>query len=351
MEQSETIHRISMSISKETAKSKESAGKLVEYRTMEVDLNANFDLEDIFTHHNYSLNVWKDGRCCKQNYIGMTGIALDFDEGVTLDQARERFAPYIYIIHTTTSHQVTKGKNPPCDRFRVILPFKPTNDPYYPTLSAGERALCAAERMFPTTDKSTFEPARKFFPFLGEEDNFICEVNLNGTWFAITPEQLQAEDDDDGTTVAPKVGFGTTSSYSQASVERQFNQEVGVRAVLLRNGYDRDPHSAFKFRHPDSTSGLYGLTIYPDGHVYSFNANDLLYDRRPHTAFDCMRLLECGGSWAKAYRLAEAELGIQPLKLVRDDEPDTEALCDDTWWQYTVRCMDDDAYGEVEWND
>ena len=45
---------------------------------------------------------------------------LDFDDGFTIEQAKEVFKDYQYIIYTTKSHQQEK-KGLTCDRFRVIL--------------------------------------------------------------------------------------------------------------------------------------------------------------------------------------------------------------------------------------
>lgn len=51
-------------------------------------------------------------------------LVLDFDDGeTTLKQAKRKFADCKHIIGTTRSHQKPKGDLPPCDRFRVVIPF------------------------------------------------------------------------------------------------------------------------------------------------------------------------------------------------------------------------------------
>ncbi len=61
----------------------------------------------------------------KKEYVitGQNMIAFDIDEGLSVEEAKEKLKEYIYIIYTTKSHQ--KDKNGIiCDRFRVILPTK-----------------------------------------------------------------------------------------------------------------------------------------------------------------------------------------------------------------------------------
>lgn len=65
--------------------------------------------------------VWKNGHRLNENFHRADWIALDFDEGLTLIEAKENiFADRVCIIGTTKSHQ--KPKNGIiCDRFRVML--------------------------------------------------------------------------------------------------------------------------------------------------------------------------------------------------------------------------------------
>lgn len=63
----------------------------------------------------------------KADFLQHSGLlVLDFDEGLTLDAAKARFAPYRHIIGLTKSHQSIKNpgtgsEKPACDRFRVLL--------------------------------------------------------------------------------------------------------------------------------------------------------------------------------------------------------------------------------------
>lgn len=82
-----------------------------------------------------SAGRFKDGHRKIKNKIGSQNtIWLDFDENKTIDEAKEEFKEYWYIIYTTPSHQKQKGSHKPCDRFRVILKTKypmPTDEEQY----------------------------------------------------------------------------------------------------------------------------------------------------------------------------------------------------------------------------
>lgn len=64
--------------------------------------------------------IWSHGVRKKANFRMAEWIGLDFDEGMSLEEAKETFEPYIHVIGTTRSHQKEKGGKV-CDRFRVFL--------------------------------------------------------------------------------------------------------------------------------------------------------------------------------------------------------------------------------------
>lgn len=65
--------------------------------------------------------VFKGGHRHTNNFISSNWIGLDFDNGQTLDEITNVFCDVIHVIGTTKSHQIKKGNQPPCDRFRVLL--------------------------------------------------------------------------------------------------------------------------------------------------------------------------------------------------------------------------------------
>lgn len=209
------MESIKLSISKGKATNKAQAGQLTVFKLDELDLEALFDVEMVFRERNYSTNVWKDGQRAKANYIGMTGVCLDIDDGMTIDEAKLRFSPLKYILHTSTSHQVAKHDKPACDRFRIILPFRPQDDLYYPTIDQAERVFESIKQMFPFCDPETLEPARHFYPFLGEEDKFIREVHLDGEWFSISSDQLVTRPNAEVVKAKKKIGRKGSQYYIQ----------------------------------------------------------------------------------------------------------------------------------------
>ena len=59
-------------------------------------------------------------------------LILDIDDGLSIDEAKEKFKQYKYFICTTKSHQIEK-KGLKCDRFRIILKSDniPKGDVYF----------------------------------------------------------------------------------------------------------------------------------------------------------------------------------------------------------------------------
>jgi hypothetical protein len=78
------------------------------------------EVADTVTKYASSPCLWANGERKKANFRCAEWIGLDFDEGMTLDEAIKTFEPYLHVIGTTKSHQVEKN-GVTCDRFRVFL--------------------------------------------------------------------------------------------------------------------------------------------------------------------------------------------------------------------------------------
>jgi hypothetical protein len=170
-----------LSVSTQTVRTKVEGGKITAFKTITTDTEDEDQIREIVSSRNYSTNVWA-GSCANQNYIGMTGVILDFDGGLTLEDAREMFYGYRYIMHTSASHQV---KEPKGDRFRVILPFAP-GVPRFVTGEECRRVYRKLLGMYPHADAACVDPGRKYFPHtdeLGAE--FILDINPTGRYFDI----------------------------------------------------------------------------------------------------------------------------------------------------------------------
>lgn len=91
------------------------------------DKDSLTDLSKCMTWRPWSPIKWKDGRRCKDNFLVAYYMGLDFDEGLSLMEAKDIFQDSIHIIGTTKSHQKEKG-GVVADRFRVVLRF---DEPIY----------------------------------------------------------------------------------------------------------------------------------------------------------------------------------------------------------------------------
>jgi len=69
--------------------------------------------------------LWAGGHRREENFLSSYYCVFDYDDGLTIDKALELFSKYQFILGTTKSHQIDKGKNKPaCDRFRVVVPWQ-----------------------------------------------------------------------------------------------------------------------------------------------------------------------------------------------------------------------------------
>jgi len=124
---------------------------------------------------------FEDNRRKKDNFIqGQNLIALDIDEGKTIEEFQEIFKGYRYLIYTTKSHQKPKGDAPPADRFRVIIP---TKTKYYVTEDQHKRMYANFIETYEITgDTQTFNVSRLWFTNPG-----ATIIESDGELFDITP--------------------------------------------------------------------------------------------------------------------------------------------------------------------
>lgn len=93
------------------------------YEYIECTTDAFVDL--ILNSKALSAQRFKDGHRCYANSIGVQNtLWLDFDEGITLEEAKKKFKDYWYVIYPSMHHQKEKDGKPACDRFRVVLKVK-----------------------------------------------------------------------------------------------------------------------------------------------------------------------------------------------------------------------------------
>jgi putative DNA primase/helicase len=127
-------------------------------KTTTVDVSSLDELAKLATLKHYSLGTFKNGHRNNENFIQAEAIGLDFDEGMTIDEAKVAFSSYKHAILPSKSHR--KDKNGlVADRFRVFLFLsKPITDieTYYATWHS------IADK-FPAADRSCKDPARQYY--------------------------------------------------------------------------------------------------------------------------------------------------------------------------------------------
>jgi len=117
------------------------------------------DLAQHILYYNYSTGIFKNNDRKTNNFISADAIALDFDGGLSLTEAKLRFGKYKHIIAPTRNHQ--KPKNGiTCDRFRVIILLDKritTPEDYSITM----KTILARNT---EADQVCKDPARMFYP-------------------------------------------------------------------------------------------------------------------------------------------------------------------------------------------
>ena len=72
-----------------------------------------------------SARKFKDKYRNDQNACGVQNtLWLDIDDGMTIEEAKEMFKDYWYVMYTTPHHQKKKDEKSACDRFRVVFKVK-----------------------------------------------------------------------------------------------------------------------------------------------------------------------------------------------------------------------------------
>ena len=199
---------IYLSVNNSIVRTKAEGENKTGFRVESFDLKEEKDLSrlrQLFQQNVHSINKWNNpnryerkqnytGHSKGENFQGVFGIALDYDDGsLTIEEAKEQFKDYIHIIYTSSSHRVDKSDKNGVQRFRIILPFKPQEDgeAYYTSKQEGNCFYAYLKWKFPEADSTVFECGRKLFPFAGK-DHSLYEFNLNtdGEYYFITRDEI-----------------------------------------------------------------------------------------------------------------------------------------------------------------
>lgn len=98
-------------------------------------------------------------RRCKGNIVNISGIVLDVDEAMTMEQAIEMFEPIEFVLYTTFRHTPDKHK------FRIVIPF---SRPLMAEDIAGRQQ--SIMETFPGVDNASFTVSQSFYFHSGNVD-------------------------------------------------------------------------------------------------------------------------------------------------------------------------------------
>ena len=123
--------KLNISVHKSTGDYEQDKTKIADnWKTKEFDINNENEAREVFCYYHFSPHEWGKGYRNSRNFIKSHFICADVDEGLTIDQVKERFKQFQYIIVTSKNHQKVKNDKPACERFHLILPItKPIEDP------------------------------------------------------------------------------------------------------------------------------------------------------------------------------------------------------------------------------
>lgn len=253
-----------------------------------------------------------------------SALILDFDEGNRSATALKMILVDAggYLAFTSSSHQQPKGKEPPKNRWKVIVPFnRAIGTEQYAPLAVGAALKFCTDPAQARLNQICYTPNKisQSAPYevIDKTDKpFIDPLNSPFAKQCLAAfEASQAEREAKAKAAPIKQ---RTSDFSQsAGVIQMANDAYSVRDILTGAGYKQ--HGK-KYLAPGSTTGIAGVHILTsdDGkeRVYSHHsqASDPLADSHAHDAFDLLLILRFGGDMAEAIKTLSAELDPEGQK-------------------------------------
>lgn len=167
-------------------------------------------------------------RRSKENVTLVNSICVDFDDGVTIEEARTNFKHLFHIGYTSFNHRL-KGH----DRFRMVFPLENGINPT--EVAIRTKSL---REYFKGCDKSTFDIGRLFYlpsydPANGVEP--FSWVNYDGDFFDPFIEEISPEEPISVTITRPvgvksgngRVLYGTLNLYDLFQSKGLINKHLG----------------------------------------------------------------------------------------------------------------------------
>lgn len=121
---------LSLSISTKTVKTKNEGKPLTKFFLKEnIQVNET-ELTPILTKHLHSTNLWykkniTSGICRQVNYSGMTGIIIDYDNTMTIQQFKHLYSKYNFVLYPSSNHDKKDEHGLKMEKFHAIFPIDP----------------------------------------------------------------------------------------------------------------------------------------------------------------------------------------------------------------------------------
>jgi len=137
--------QLSLSISTKTVKTKNEGKPLTKFFLKEnIQVNET-ELTPILTKHLHSTNLWyKDnitsGISRQENYSGMSGIIIDYDNTMTIQQFKKLYFDYHFVLYPSSNHGLEDEHGLKMEKFHVIFPIDPKDHDNYKTSDMHARA-------------------------------------------------------------------------------------------------------------------------------------------------------------------------------------------------------------------
>ena len=188
------MFNLELSVSLQSVSTKKQGMFITTFKVRENIPVDDVTLTELLTSRLYSTNQWKAGKCLNANFIRMTGITIDIDQNLPLEDAKKIFEKFNYIIHTSTSHKEDMpNKNGVQDRYRVILPFDPVQYDIFNTEALASAVYDKVMDTYKFVDVSCADPARKYFPFLNKQYPTMFELYINdvGNYYSLEVDDVK----------------------------------------------------------------------------------------------------------------------------------------------------------------
>lgn len=105
-------------------------------------------------------------RRCKDNLVAISGILLDFDKNIKIEDVLEQYKGIEYVLYTTFNHTLENH------RFRVVIPFSK------PLLKEDiERKKQSIKETFKGVDDASFSASQSFYFHAGHNDPITYHNN------------------------------------------------------------------------------------------------------------------------------------------------------------------------------